>query len=299
MSISSLSKPKQGILMILLAMAIIGLVDNYVRVIAEEVGVWQFHFMRTVIMCSLIVLAAARFGWRLRPHSWRAVIVRSFFNSTGLILYFGALGLLPISQVAAGMFASPIFVLLISVVFLKTRVGVWRILAVVLGFIGVLLIIKPNAGELELLTVVPLLAGILYAIGNIATRQWCSEETTGALMMGAFLALGLWGLLGMAVFAVFPAAETGTFFTTGWVAPSGRFWFWLMVQALGSLAAVVFLTRGYQTAEVTFAAAAEYSFLIFAGFWAFLIWAQVPDTQSFLGIIAIIISGVVIALRSR
>jgi drug/metabolite transporter (DMT)-like permease len=121
--------------------------------------------------------------------------------------------------------------------------------------------------------------------------------------MGAFLMLGLFGAVGLLVFTLFPVspglAEAAPFFTKGWVAPTDRFAFWLVVQAMGSLGAVALLTRGYQLAEVSFVTVFEYSFLVFAALWGWMLWGTVLDLRGALGIGAIILSGVIIALRSR
>ncbi len=297
------NRPLLGALLVVLSMSGLGFIDNFIRLIAEQAGLWQFHFTRSVIICATILLLARVFNWRLRPKNWRAVAVRSGFFSTAMVLYFGAAGMMPIAQVAAGLFTSPIFVLVISALFLNVRIGVWRILAVALGFAGVVLILRPDAAALSVLTTIPVIAGLLYALSSIATRRWCEGETTMTLIMGLFSALGLWGLVGLLVFSTVsvPASVSAElpFFTAGWVAPSGVFMFWVMVQAFGSLIAVGLLTRGYQLVEVSFVAVFEYAFLISAAFWAYMLWGQTLDMRSLLGIGLIIVAGVIIAVRSR
>ena len=81
--------------------------------------------------------------------------------------------------------------------------------------------------------------------------------------------------------------------------PTPRFLVLLMVQAFGSLFAVAALTRGYQLAEVSFVAVFEYSFLVFAGFWGWILWRDIPDLQAVFGIVLITVVGVIITLRSR
>ncbi len=297
------NRPVLGVLLVVLSMVLIGLIDNFIKLIAGQAGLWQFHFMRSLVVCSTLWLVARAMGWRLRPKNWRAVVTRSFFFSTAMVLYFGAAGIIPIAQAGAGLFTAPIFVLLISALFLGTHIGFWRIMAVVIGFAGVVLILRPEAGGVTFLSVIPVLAGLLYALNNISTRRWCGGESTATLLMGLFAGLGVWGALGLLVLAVVPVPASLVaqlpFFTTGWVAPTGTFMLWMLVQAFGSLISVALLTRGYQLAEVSYAAVAEYSFLIAAAFWGWLLWAQVPDSRAYLGAGAISLSGIIIVLRSR
>ena len=303
MSEETRSQPLFGLVLVVMAMSIIGLIDNFVVHIAAEVGLWQFHAIRSLALCGIIWVLAWGFGWRLRPVSWRAVAARSFFFSTAMVLYFGSLGAMSVAQAGAGLFSSPIFVLLISALILGAGIGIWRILAVAIGFAGVLLILKPWSDSVSVMAVLPVLAGIFYALNGIATRRWCEAESTGTLLMGLFGGLGVWGVLGTIWFTLNPfsveVAGDFAFFTRGWVPISGPIWGWIAVQIVGSLMAVAMLTRGYQVTEVSFVTVFEYSFLIFAGFWGIVLFGVVPDGPALLGIVLIITSGTIIALRSR
>ncbi len=289
--------------LVVLAMSILGLIDNFIRLIAEEAGLWQFHFLRAAIICSLVLLGGLVFKWELKPKSWKAVFARSLFFSTAMVLYFGAAGILPLAQVGAGMFTSPIFVLVISALFLGTKIGVWRVIAVTIGFVGVILILKPGEVQITFVAVLPVIAGLCYALSAIATRQWCEGETTLTLLLGLFASLGIWGLIGLTFFSLYQVppdiAAQIPFLTNGWVAPSGTFTSWLIVQALGSLAAVALLTKGYQLGEASFLVVFEYAFLISAAFWSYALWEEIPDFRSMIGILAIVTSGLIIAARSR
>lgn len=295
--------PLLGAGLVIFAMAVIGLIDNYIQVIALDAGVWQFHMLRSIMICTLLGLLALIFGWRARPVNWRPVALRSELFSSSMVLYFGAAGMLPIAQVGAGLFSSPIWVLVISALFLGTRVGIWRILAVILGFVGVILILKPDAAEVSVLSFLPVLAGLLYALSAISTRRWCDGESTTTLLFGLFIGLGLWGLAGLIWFTLRPAspafaAEFG-FFAKGWVEPTARFWGLTIMQAVVSLLAVGALTRGYQLVEVSFVTVFEYTFLISAAFWAYMLYGDILDPRSAIGIGLIVVAGVIIALRTR
>ena len=89
--------------LILTYAVIIGFTDNFVRVIAAESGLWQFHLLRGCIALGLIGLAALPMGLRMRPVHWRAVVARSSLIGIAMIIYFGALAFLPVAMVAAGL----------------------------------------------------------------------------------------------------------------------------------------------------------------------------------------------------
>ena len=292
-----------GSLCIVGGMFVIGLVDNFIRFVAEEGGLWQFHFMRSLISCPLLFVICLLTRRKLWPKRFWPVAIRSFLMASAIVIYFGAISIMPIAEAGAILFTSPLFLLLFSVLLFKTKIGFWRILSVLAGFTGVLLVLKPDTTNLNIFTIVPLLAGMFYAMGQLITRHQCSNEHTETLLFGFFVGTGTLGLIGLLALAVIPISPELSvkvpFFTTGWVEPSGRFLFWTGVQAIGSLIAVTGLIRGYQIAEPTYVAVYEYSFLIFGGLWAWVLWNEIPDAISVIGILFIAGAGIVITLRTR
>lgn len=283
-------------------MAIIGFIDNYVRLIAEDAGLWQFHFVRSLMALALIFAVAPLLKRRLRPKRWGPVALRSGLNATSILLYFGAVASLPIATAGAGLFTSPIWVLLISVALLGMRIGPWRVLAVAVGFTGVILVLRPGAGGLDPLALVAVTAGAFYASAAVVTRQLCADESPETLLWAFFALIGVFGGVGLVALEVLGWAtqpEAGNFFTTGWQAPTWRFLGLTLLQAVGSLIAVFFLIRAYQIADPSYVSVFEYSFLLFAGLWAYLLWSELPDALALAGIVAIVASGSAIILRSR
>ncbi len=281
---------------------IIGFTDNYVRVIAEGVGLWQFHLIRSAMVALLLAIAAPLIGLRLVPRNWRGVIGRSAVHGAAMLCYFGALGFLPVPQVAAGLFTAPIFVLMISHFLYGERIGPVRIAAVALGFGGILLVLGPDALRLGPAALVPVLGGALYAMGNVATRAWCAGESAVTLTAGFFAALGLFGALGLgavALLGIDPPAGPLRFLLRGPALPSPEVLFWIFVQAAGSLIGVGLMVRGYQLADPTRVAVFEYVVLPAAALWGFLLWSEVPGLREWAGIALIWAAGVSIVLRAR
>ena len=234
---------------------VIGFTDNYVRVIAEEAGLWQFHFTRSCMTAVLLGLGVAIWGFRVKPRSWRAVVARSAIHGSAMVIYFGALAFLDVALVAAGLFTAPIWVLLISRFAYGHAIGPVQVMAVALGFVGVILVLGPEAlGGASLAALLPIIAGALYALGNIATREWCGAESAQTLLAGFFGALGIIGAVGMVALTLFPLevpVGPDGFLQRGPVWASGEFYFWTFVQAAGSLIGVGFMIRAYQITDAS------------------------------------------------
>jgi drug/metabolite transporter (DMT)-like permease len=295
-------KTLQAAFMILVYAAIIGFTDNFVRVIASEAGLWQFHLTRTAMAMAILGVVAVPLGLRLRPVNLGAVVARSAIHGLAMVIYFGALAFLPVALVAASLFTAPIFVLLISRFAYGQAIGPFRIVAVLFGFAGAVMVLGPQAlAGASLPALLPVIAGAMYAMGNIATRRWCPEESAETLLAGFFIALGVIGAIGMVVLALWPVAVpdgTAGFLQRGPVWPASDFWFWTFVQAAGSLLGVGLMVRAYQLADATRVSVFEYVILPSSAIWGWLIWEEVLTPMAVIGMALIVAAGLMIAVRA-
>lgn len=286
-------RPRQAALAMVGAMALVGAVDTTVVEIAQVMSVWQFFAVRTALAAPLIVLIAWAIGMSLRPVSWRAVILRSALIAAAMVLYFGALGFVPIAQALAGLFTAPIFVLLITVFVQGKRIGIWRILAVGIGFLGVILVLEPGSEGFHPAMAIPLLGGLLYASGSVITRTLCAHETTLTLLLGMFVGQAVFGLIGM---ALVPGGED--FITRAVTWDLGPVAHWIVAQAVLSLVGVGLIIWAYQNGEASHVTVFEYTIFIFGPLVAFLAFGQTVGPVALIGIACIAAAGTIIALRS-
>ncbi len=293
-------QPGRAIVMMLLAMAMFGLLDNFMRLAAQTGGLWQFHLLRSVVALGVLAAVAVLWGISLRPKRPLRVLVRSVLNAVAMVIYFGCLGLMPIAQAVVGLFTAPLFVVLLSWLFWGDRVGARRIAAVMVGFAGIVLVLRPDQTGVDPMTFLPVAAGAAYALANMTTRRWCVQEGTLALLAGSFGCMMLAGGLGCVVIALWqPAVSLGAegFATRGWVVPTGIFGIIIVAQGVGALVGVGLSIRAYQLADATLVAVFENALLIFATIWAAILWQEWPDMIGLSGLALIAGAGVVIAIR--
>ena len=290
--------PRQAAFLAIFGMVLLSGIDNFVPVIAQDIGLWQFHAARAVMVLGMLVPVALFLGRRLRPVSWRAVAVRSTLIAFAMTLYFGAVAYMPVAQVGAGLLTAPIFVLLISWGLFGADIGRWRVLAVALGFAGVLLVLRPFGAGLSVLNVLPIAAGVLYAMAAVITRRHCAQETEVTLVAGFYSAMGVLGIIGLAALSGSGLTPADGFFVAAWQPWTASALFWTVAQAVVSLVGIAALFRAYLLAEASHVAVFEYALLIAAGLWGYVLWGQVPDALAVLGMACIIVAGVVIIKRS-
>jgi len=275
--------------------------DNLIVLVSETSSLWLFHALRAIVAVGLIAGLGLIGVANLRPIHLGWVIFRNLFTAFALLIYFGCLAVLPIGVVTAGLMTSPIFVLILSMIFRGQKVGVFRLAAVVIGFAGALMVVWPQDGGLTWLSIMPVMAGVFYAISAIGTRAWCEGESAWVMTLAYVAILGLFGAIGLGVLTIWPLdAPPGAdgWVQRGYVTPDAVTWWVIVGQAVGSIVGVVLLTRGYQLGEASYVAVFEYAIIIFASLFAWLFWGQTLGAVALVGIVLIIASGAVIALRS-
>lgn len=279
------------------AMAIIGVIDNVVILLAETIGLWQFHLSRALLMLPLIGGLSLLGMGRLRPQRPGPVILRSALIALAMLFYFASLALMPIAQALAGLFTSPIFVLLITALAMGHRIGPWRILAVLIGFAGILCVLQPNPYDFDAQTLLPVAGGLFYALSAILTRSHCAQESTVALLAAMILTLGLAGAIGLVVCSVLSLPDG--FVTRGMVWDMQPALRWIVVQAVGSTIAVFMLIKAYQIGETSYVAVFEYSVMIFGPLFAWVALGQVIGVMQVAGIGLIAAAGALLGWRSK
>jgi drug/metabolite transporter (DMT)-like permease len=286
------------------ALALLGFQDSLIKLTSDAVSLWQFQLIRSSCNLVLILLLARYFRGGFHPFPKRiwAVVLRSLFLVGAMIFFFGAIPFLTLSQIAAGLYVFPIFVAVLSRLVLGEKVGPRRVTAILAGFSGTLLILKPGSSDFQLEALMPVVAGLCYAATIMTTRKLCREEHPVALSLGAAIAFIIVSVVGLTLTTfTSPAsfANQWPYLFTGWH-PLGLFVFGTIITcSVLNLTANIGLSKAYQSAESSWLAPFDYSYLVFATFWGVVMWGDVPDILSFAGMAIIAGAGSYVAWRER
>ncbi|AHD08867.1 DMT family transporter [Phaeobacter gallaeciensis] len=294
------NRPLFAAMLALMASAILSLADNFVGAVKETAGLWQFQLVKAMIALSFLYSAAVFVGLSCRPQNWGWLILRSVLIAVGLLTYFAALGVLPVAQAGAGLYSAPIWIMLFSVLFLGKRIGKRRVVAMIAGFVGVLMLLQPDLSNLTVFSALPLVAGAFYGTGGLATKQLCGDENPVVLALGVFATIAAISIVMLGYLALLPSAlpDPG-FHARGWEPLSQRFLWLTFTQAIGAAFSIAVLANAYRFAEPDFVAVCEYSFLIFAAVWALALWGLPTNLAAQGGIAIIILSGAALFLLDR
>jgi len=195
--------------------------------------------------------------------------------------------------IAASLYTGPIFVALLSAFVIGEKVGARGWFAVVLGFAGVLVILRPHTDAFSLYMLIPIIAGLCYALAAVITRAKCPGEKPLALAVMLNLCILAVGLLATGVVAWLPA-EVGAiypFLLGEWIVMGAREWRLMALLAALIVIIGVGLAKAYQSAPPSIIATFDYTYLLFAAWWGFVFFAERPDMPTVAGMLMIASAG--------
>ena len=214
---------------------------------------------------------------RPKLHAFRAIT-----GTLAIIALFIALREIPLADVVSLTFGGPIFVTLGSIFFLSEKVGVKRWLAVLIGFFGMLLIVKPAYEELNIYYIFPIIFCIFFACVALSIRSLSSTEPNYRIALYFSLLSMIVGLLTLPF---------------GWVMPNKFELFLLIFTGLVGSVANILLTVSLRYAEASLVTPTKYLNLVFAILLGYFIWSEIPKLLTLVGAGLIIISSVIIFMR--
>ena len=185
--------------------------------------------------------------------------------------------------------------------FLRQSIGPIRIIAVIVGFLGILLVLGNNANEFSYISLLPAIGGFFYACGSVATRQLCMGETTFSMLAALLIIQACIGFMAIFCLSIFgfdaPLGADGFILRT-WAWEMSSFIWWVVLQAVGATIGVGLIFKAYQIGEASYVSIYEYSVFIFGPTFAWLLMDQPISILQLLGITCITLAGVLIAVRS-
>ncbi len=199
-----------------------------------------------------------------------------------LVSIFIALRNLPLATVVSISFAAPIFTTIFSIFLLNEKVGLYRWLAVLVGFIGIIVITEPGLSSLNFYYIYPIIFCLGLSYVAIAIRKLSTTEPVWLISFFFSFSIAILGLLSL---------------FQGWVMPNLLDLFLLsMVGILGGLANL-WLSQSYKYSEVSLVTPLKYLALVFAIIFGYFIWSEVPTLKTLMGALLVIVSSFIIFRR--
>ncbi|WP_241235096.1 DMT family transporter [Amphritea opalescens] len=258
------------------------------RELSGELSVFQILLCRSVIgllcICISIVISISTQKINLRTDRLGLNIFRNIFHFAGQYGWFLGIGALPLAEVFALEFTVPIWTLIIAAIFLKEKITLTKIVSVLLGMAGVLIIVQPGYAIVDPISFIVLGAAVCYAISHTATKSLSASESAISILfymcliqlpIGLLLSIGNWS----------------------W--PVGLQWLWLIIIGMTALSAHFCMAKAMQYAEVTKVITLDFLRLPLIALVGISLYAETFEISLVLGGALMFIANLVVLRRRR
>jgi drug/metabolite transporter (DMT)-like permease len=286
----------KGILLKLVSALMFAVMQALVRLLGEDVPLGQVVFFRSAFaVVPVVVIYALRNELATAAHTKRPFghIGRGLIGGAGMFCNFGALARLPLAEVTAISFASPLATVALAAIMLKERVRIYRWSAVGVGFLGVLVMLAPHLDPARIASHTSTqLIGAAFALTGaftnaaavIQTRRLTDTETTSSIVFYFSLVCAAAGL------ATLPF---------GWIMPSAwQLGVLISIGLLGGIAHLI-LTESYRFAPASVIAPFDYTAIIFAFLLGYAVFGEVPTSMVVIGAVIVVAAGLFVLWRER
>jgi len=278
---------RNGILAIVAAMTLFAFSDTIMKLALAEVPAGQLLFVRGIIL----VVAGAAIVWRsggfatprafIEPHT----LLRGALEAVAAFCFIAALAHIPLALNTTINMATPLLVLPVAAALLGERFGWRRIGAILAGFAGVLLILRPGADGFDIWLVVSFLSAVLCALRDVITRRIPQYVPSAVVTLVTLAAVGAFG--------------GAVAFLQGFVPMPGFAWFVVFTSALISGTGMYCMVLSMRLGEVTVVSPFRYTGLISTTLLGWLVWGYLPDLYAWCGMALIVAAGLYALWRER
>lgn len=269
--------------------ALLGFVvnDAFVKFLSGSVPLGQIIFVRGLLAGTAIAVLISLFReWpRREVFVDKFVLLRNFGELCGTICFITALSQLPLANVTAILQAMPFVITALAAILLREPVGWRRWAAILVGFFGVLLIVRPGSDGFNAYSILAIVAVGFLSLRDMATRYVSKSIPTLAITFVTTLAVTTMGLV------------MGLFET--WVALDGNQILLLCGASFFLMLGYIFIIAAMREGEVSIIAPFRYTIILWAIIIDLLIWSKVPSALTIAGIVVIVASGVYMFVRER
>lgn len=282
---ASSSAAGKGIAFMLLAVGLFAVMDAMVKWLGETYPTGQLVFFRSAFAFIPLGIVIARSGGFRRAlmitNGWGHA-VRCLIGLGSLGLFFYCFPRMPLADMIAITFAAPIFITALAMPMLGERVGPRRWSAILVGFVGVLVIVQPGESGFEPIALVALLGTLFYALAAIAVRKLSRTDSSVSIVISFTLCCTL---------------VSAVFLPFHWVTPNlPDLLLLITVGLIGGLAQIA-MTNAFRYAEVSLVVPFEYSAMLWAALLGFFFWGEIPGNHVWLGVAIVMASGLYILYR--
>jgi len=298
------NNPK-GIILILAAMLVFSFQDSLMKYIYNSVALYEIYFIRTLISFIVIIifLKLLKKPIIFKTHYPFLTLCRIILFFFGFSSFYIALTIMPLATATALFFVTPFLITIFAKFILKDQIGPRRWLAVVVGFVGVYIILNPNFDSFDYLSLTPILCAFCYSLSMIIIKITSKKDDVYSQMFQFYIGATIistifYFFIGDGQYNTIdnPAAQ---FIFREWFSNLKFSLIYMIVLGFTAAVAFVLVFSAYRIASPAVISPFEYSILIWSTLSGWIFFDEIPNTNTFIGMILIVFGGIYIFVREK
>ncbi len=289
----------RGILFMLLASLSFAFMGGFAKIISEILPPVEVTFFRNIFGVVLVGLSIYKVPLQQTGGKFLLLIFRGSMGFAALLAYFYLIANVPLGEAITYNKTSPIFVAIFAYLFLNEKLGKGAVFAIVLGFVGILFVAQPMGGSFDKYDMLGIFSGIGAALAYTSIRELRKYYDTRAIVM-SFMGIGtIAPLLLMLMTPYLEVSEDFDWMFAEFVMPKGIEWLYVTAVGLFATASQLLMTKAYELTKAGIVGTISYSNIVFGLIIGVSLGDAVPNIWTFLGIILVISSGLLVAFAKE
>jgi len=298
------NNPK-GIIYILAAMLVFAVQDSLMKYIYNSVALYEIYLIRTLVSFIIIIifLKLLKKPIIFKTHYPFLTLCRIILFFFGFSSFYIALTIMPLATATALFFVTPFLITIFAKFILKDQIGPRRWIAVIVGFVGVYIILNPDFDNFDYLSLTPILCAFCYSLSMIIIKITSKKDDVYSQMfqfyIGAIIiSIIFYFFIGDGQYNTIdnPAAQ---FIFREWFSNLEFSLIYMIVLGFTAAAAFVLVFTAYRVASPAVVSPFEYSILIWSTLSGWMFFGEIPNTNTFIGMVLIVFGGIYIFVREK
>lgn len=269
----------RGALYLLLGECLLAVMAAIIKYVSSDVPQETLVFIRNLFGLIALTPIIARVGWQqLKTKQLPLHLVRAITGLSAMYCYFYVIGHMPLAEAILVKLTVPFLLPIVAFLWLKERINNITFWSIIIGFIGVVFVLRPGAENFQPVALIGLAAAALATIAKVSIRRMSASEPSHRIVF-------YFGFLATLISAI-PLSW-------GWQTPSNGMWIWLVLIGIAGTAGQLFMTQAYLIAKPGQVGPYTYSAVLYASLIGYFIWGEVLLWTTLVGTALIVFAGLI------
>ena len=294
-----------AIFYIIAGMTVFSVQDTLVRILSSEVSILLIMFSRSVVglFILLLFLRIIKIPIIFSSQYPLLTVIRAMLFMFAFLFYYIGLAYLPYAVTTALFFTTPFFITILSRIFLKEKVGIIRLMTIIFGFLGVVIIANPTIDSFNIFMIFPILCALGYSASMIIIKMTSEKDSVYSQTFHVYLATLIFAPLVTYLGSSFEATsgnnEVLNFVFRAWLINSYTQYIMILIIGICVVGGFLLIFNAYRVGKPFVIAPFEYTILLWSIFYGWLIWDESVTLRSWIGITMIVTAGIYLFYRER